>query len=68
MVIYRQCSVAKISDADRCRGAGLARREKGAYWQYVTDEQRSQTGWDRQRQCCLFLQLNTRFYGQLLKG
>jgi hypothetical protein len=40
-----QCSVAKISDADRCRGAGLARREKGAYWQYVTDEQRSQTGW-----------------------
>src|SRR5688500_11178542 len=33
------------SIGDRRRGAPMARREEGAYWLYVTDEQRSQRGW-----------------------
>ncbi len=33
------------STDDRGRGARIARREKGAYSPYVTDEQRSESGW-----------------------
>src|SRR3954470_20512322 len=36
--------MAKSVD-DRGRGARMARREEGAYYLYVTEEQRSQSGW-----------------------
>src|SRR4051794_35715207 len=36
--------MAKSVD-DRGRGARMARRDEGAYWRYVTEEQRSHPGW-----------------------
>src|SRR5687768_12227607 len=36
--------MAKLVE-DRGRGARMARRDEGAYSQYVTEEQRSQPGW-----------------------